>query len=112
MSCSSIRNTARVLNPLSMLSVEVGEQPAPDNGRFGMSHARWTVIFAVLVGSLASMPLWMSIVAPHHVAFINAGLFGLISFSWVAIAVLALRNLMRLQLAPVPRIKAIETARQ
>lgn len=78
--------------------------PLPrDEGQFGNPYCRWTILFAALVLSIATLPLWLSFVIPKKIAYVNAIIIGAIALYWLSIAVCALRNFSKMYRQPIPQ---------
>lgn len=81
---------------------ELPSAPLPqDGGRFGNTRLRFTILFALLVVAIATMPLWLSVIIPHSVAWVNLGVTWSFSLIWLVIAVNAVRNYNKLDKMPL-----------
>ena len=94
---------------------EAPSHPLPgDPGRFGNTYLRFTVLYAFLVVAIATMPLWLSGIAPRAVATVNAVVALLFAFIWLVVALNATLNYRRLNstpLAPWNSSKALRSRR-
>ncbi|CUG92130.1 membrane-associated protein, putative [Bodo saltans] len=81
---------------------EMASAPLPkDVGHFGNTYLRFTILFALLVVSIATLPLWLSPVIPYDIAYINAAITLSFSFVWLVVALNALRNYSKLNSIPM-----------
>ena len=86
-------------------------QPKPDDGRFGNMHWRFNVLYAAAVLILSTLPLWLSVIIPHSVAWVNGAILLCIGTAWVVISVLAVRNFRRLMTEPVASMDGLRASR-
>lgn len=87
------------------------DQPAKDKGGFGNSHCRWTILYAFIVLTLSTVPLWLSAVIPETIAYVNAVVLGGFSFVWLWIAFNAARNFGKMLRVPLPGPVAVSLTR-
>jgi cellulose synthase/poly-beta-1,6-N-acetylglucosamine synthase-like glycosyltransferase len=81
---------------------EMASAPLPkDVGHFGNTYFRFTILFALLVVAIATLPLWLSPVIPYDIAYINAAITLSFSFVWLIVALNALRNYNKLNQIPM-----------
>ena len=79
------------------------EQPASDDGHFGNTYFRWTLLHTLIVVALCSAPIWMHFALPSYVAYINAVAMAFFSLIWVIIAGNAVLNMWRMMREPLVR---------
>eukprot|EP00929_Paragymnodinium_shiwhaense_P035576 TRINITY_DN19179_c0_g1_i1.p1 TRINITY_DN19179_c0_g1~~TRINITY_DN19179_c0_g1_i1.p1 ORF type:complete len:652 (-),score=86.92 TRINITY_DN19179_c0_g1_i1:595-2550(-) len=77
------------------------EQPTEDDGRFGNTYFRWTLLHTLIVITLCSMPIWMHYWVPQYVAYVNAGGMALFTLMWLAIASNAALNMYKMTRDPL-----------
>eukprot|EP01063_Lacrimia_lanifica_P009400 TRINITY_DN1639_c0_g1_i2.p1 TRINITY_DN1639_c0_g1~~TRINITY_DN1639_c0_g1_i2.p1 ORF type:complete len:539 (+),score=193.79 TRINITY_DN1639_c0_g1_i2:63-1679(+) len=90
------------------------ECPLPaDKGRFGNPRLRWTVLYALLIVAIATMPAWLSVLLSSNAYAVTVGAVSVaFSLVWVIIAINAVRNYRKLNYAPVPRWQATQALRE
>ena len=72
---------------------------------------RYTIVFALLLFAITTIPFWLSFAIPNEIIYINAGFISFFAIVWISIAFNAIVNLQRCQLAPIPSLKALECSR-
>mmetsp|Transcript_51715 Transcript_51715/g.123896 ORF Transcript_51715/g.123896 Transcript_51715/m.123896 type:complete len:655 (-) Transcript_51715:57-2021(-) len=77
------------------------EQPASDDGHFGNTYLRWTLLHTLIVIALCSAPIWMHFALPKYVAYFNVGGMAFFSLMWLAIAGNAALNMCRMTREPL-----------
>jgi hypothetical protein len=86
--------------------------PAPDIGKFGNPRLRFTILYAILIMSIATLPLWAAAVFPGKVAaWIDFSFIALVDLMWITIAVCAIRNYNKLLRVPIPPLQALAASR-
>ena len=83
-----------------------------DTGKFGHPFFRWTILFALLVLCISLLPLWLSFVLPKVIAWVNAAILSAVLLLWLIIALNAVRNVLKLQKAPLVPLPALRAARE
>jgi hypothetical protein len=86
-------------------------RPADDVGRFGNSHLRWSILYAILIVAIAALPLVLSGVVPHASGAICAWIMLGICACWLSIALFASLNFCRIGRIPSPSIANLATTR-
>jgi hypothetical protein len=82
-----------------------------DRGEFGNPYFRFTIVFAFVLVSLATFPIWASFAIPNYVAAINVCVVLFFSFVWLWIAFNALCNMHRMHSLPVMPLESLQTSR-
>lgn len=59
--------------------------PLEDTGRFGNSHLRYTVVYAIIILVITTTPIWLSFVYPSGASYIISCLVLLFDFIWICI---------------------------
>lgn len=85
---------------------------AADEGRFGNTHMRFTVLYAGAILAVATLPAWLSAAAPRRSAYVVAIMMGIFSAMWLWIAFNAICNYRRLLWRPVTSLTALKAARR
>lgn len=81
---------------------EMASAPLPkDVGRFGNTYLRFTILFALLVVAIATLPLWLSPAIPEDIGYVNAAITLSFSLVWLIVALNALRNYNKLNKMPM-----------
>ncbi|CAE7183402.1 ANKRD50 [Symbiodinium necroappetens] len=78
------------------------QEPASDDGRFGNTYLRWTLLHTLIVITLCSMPVWLHFALPKQVAYVNVGGMAFFSVIWVMIAGNAILNYVRMTRNTIP----------
>eukprot|EP00756_Hemistasia_phaeocysticola_P028103 Hpha_TRINITY_DN16156_c7_g5::TRINITY_DN16156_c7_g5_i1::g.3519::m.3519 len=100
------------------VKVSVGEErpstrDAPPTGEFGNVYFRFTVLFALLVIAVASLPVWTALAFGGKMGMrVSAVALGVVSLFWISVAVNALRNLGKMEYVPRSTLQGVATARQ
>ena len=97
-------DSSNLLTPLSSF-------PTEDDGRFGNSHMRWTILYAVIIFLIATMPIWISLVYPFGASYVISLFIGLIHSMWLTIAYNSLINFSKLNSSPIPSVDSLEVTR-
>eukprot|EP00760_Papus_ankaliazontas_P017723 PhM_4_TR17374/c1_g1_i4/m.73160 len=98
-------NTSGIMPPSDqqpLLAQHAAPPPPQDTGRFGNAYMRFSIVFALLVVGIGTMPLWLGIAVPHVAAYIMAGGMMWFSVVWLVVSINAARNYCRLGLVPLP----------
>ena len=82
-----------------------------DNGEFGNPYFRFTIVFAFILVSLTTFPIWASFAFPNTVAAINVCVVLFFSFVWLWIAFNAVRNMNRMHSLPVMPLESLQASR-
>ena len=83
-----------------------------DRGQFGNPYFRFTILFAFILVSLTTFPIWASFAMPHYVAAINVCVVLFFSFVWLWIAFNALRNMSRMHSLPTMPLECLDASRK
>ena len=83
-----------------------------DRGEFGNPYFRFTILFAFILVSLTTFPIWGSFAFPDAVAAVNVCVILFFSFIWLWIACNALRNMANMHSLPVMPLECLQTARR
>mmetsp|Transcript_28851 Transcript_28851/g.31492 ORF Transcript_28851/g.31492 Transcript_28851/m.31492 type:complete len:638 (+) Transcript_28851:51-1964(+) len=84
--------------------------PLADTGKFGNAYWRWTILYALLIFLIATFPFWMSFIIPDSIIVINCIVLLIFALIWGSIAFNAVRNLHRLETAPLPSVNALSAS--
>lgn len=80
--------------------------PLEDQGSFGNSHWRWTIVFAIFTFAMALMPVILSLAVPRWALLVCSIVIVALQILFLLIGVLALRNFGKMMKLPVHRTKA------
>lgn len=83
-----------------------------DRGQFGNPYARFTILFAFILVSLTTFPIWASFAIPQYVAAINVCIVLFFSFVWLWIALNAVLNMGRMHALPAMPLQCLDSARK
>lgn len=83
-----------------------------DRGQFGNPYFRFTIVFAVILVSLTTFPIWASFAIPDAVAAVNVCIVLFFSFVWLWIAFNAIRNMSRMHSLPTMPLECLSASRQ
>ena len=72
-----------------------------DSGRFGNRRLRFTILFAALSWTVASCPIWLSIVIPRQVVTVHCVVLGAFIGLWAIVMVVACGNYFLLNKMPM-----------
>ncbi|GAB5361216.1 hypothetical protein AAMO2058_000694400 [Amorphochlora amoebiformis] len=88
------------------------EPVAVDEGRFGNTRCRFTILYAAIILVLSTLPIWLSLAIPDSIAYVNLSFSAFFSLMWAWIAWNACWNFSRLLYKPVPSLRALKAHRR
>jgi hypothetical protein len=86
--------------------------PTPDTGSFGNPKLRFTILYAAVIFSLSTLPIWLSFLIPKQIAIVNAIIILSLCLLWLSIAFNAIMNYSRLNLIPTPPLEGLQVSRE
>ena len=86
--------------------------PAPDEGQFGQPLFRFTIVYALIILVLTTMPIWLSFITPSYVAVVSSLFMGGFLAIWFSIGCNAIWNFSLMESAPLVPINGVSIARK
>jgi hypothetical protein len=83
-----------------------------DSGGFGNPRCRYTILFAILIIAITTLPIWLSVIIPETIAFVNTAIILFFSAVWLSIAVNASINFARMQAQSNVPLRCLPAARK
>lgn len=83
-----------------------------DSGGFGNPKCRFTILFAILILVITTLPIWLSVIIPEKIAYVNTAVILFFSAVWISIAVNGSINFARMQAQSNVPLRCLPAARK